>query len=72
MNSDGTSQENLTSSSAEDSAPKYSANGKQMVFGSNRDGNYEIYRMSASGCTVTQLTSNTRFEDGVPSWQALP
>jgi Tol biopolymer transport system component len=48
----------------------WSPDGKQLAFHSTRDGDEEIYVMNAngSGKTVTQLTFNTGFADGVPAW----
>jgi len=40
-----------------------------VVFTSNRTGNYEIYTMRAGGRGVTQLTDNNA-DDGNPSWSA--
>jgi TolB protein len=60
MNQDGTSQQNLTASTAAaDGNPSWSPNGKQVVFDSNRDGNNEIYRMGAAGTLQTRLTRNS-------------
>jgi WD40 repeat protein len=41
-------------------------NGK-LAFGSNRDGNFEIYVMNADGSGVTRLT-NDAASDGAPAW----
>jgi len=43
-----------------------SANGK-IAFGSDRDGNAEIYAMNADGTGQTRLTNNPAF-DGGPAW----
>ena len=78
MNSDGSNQTNLTNHGGDDEFPVYSPDGRQIAFRSNRDtvnnptGDYEIYRMSASGGRVTQLTSNTDDADTATSWQPLP
>jgi dipeptidyl aminopeptidase/acylaminoacyl peptidase len=71
MNSDGTSQQNLTFSWSSDLRPAWSANGKQIAFDSFRDGNEEVYRMSTSGALQTRLTFNVAV-DSRPSWQPLP
>ncbi len=41
--------------------------GRWIAFMSDRDGNWEIYRMRADGSQVTRLTDNPA-EDGHPSW----
>jgi len=38
-----------------------------IAFISDRDGNYEIYKMRADGSQVTRLTNNLA-EDWAPSW----
>jgi Tol biopolymer transport system component len=40
----------------------------QIVFSSNRDGNYEIYTMNADGTDQTRLTDNDNALDRQPSW----
>jgi Tol biopolymer transport system component len=47
--------------------PRWSADGKKIVFFSTRDGDGEIFTMNADGSGQTQLTSNT-VEDQVPEW----
>jgi Tol biopolymer transport system component len=71
MNPDGTSQQNLTRSSANDSFPAYSADGENIAFSSDRDGNGEIYRMTRTGTLQTRLTDNPA-ADRRPSWQPRP
>ena len=74
MNPDGTSQVNLTRSSADDELPAYSANGENIAFVSDRDGNEEIYRMTRTGTLQTRLTNTANPEafwlafDGLPRW----
>jgi Tol biopolymer transport system component len=53
--------------SAVDNFPSWSPDGQNIVFQSNRDGNQEIYTMSADGSNPTRLTKNTD-RDGMPSW----
>jgi Tol biopolymer transport system component len=56
----------LTDSEGETSLPRaWSANGKSIVFESDRDGDNEIYVMDADGGNVVQLTDN-RADDGSP------
>jgi Tol biopolymer transport system component len=57
----------LTSNTANDGDPAWSANGTKMVFHSNRDGNFEIYVMNADGSDQTRLTINSA-EDMFPCW----
>jgi len=51
----------------ENSYPRWSPDGKRIVFQSNRDGNYEIYVMNADGSGQTRVTH--QFEaDRQPDW----
>ncbi len=52
---------------AEDEAATWNANGSQLAFASNRDGDYEIYVMNADGSGQAALTDNTA-DDRWPAW----
>jgi len=68
MNADGSNPTNLTRSPASDDAfPKWSADGKQIGFTSDRSGDGEIYVMNANGSNVTQLTHNGA-DNVFPRW----
>jgi len=58
MNHDGSSMRNLTNNPAFDAWPRWSPDGKQIVFGSNREykTDYEIYLMNAAGNSAQRLT----------------
>ncbi len=47
--------------------PSWSPDGTKIAFHSDRDGNDELYVMSADGSGVTRLTNNAAV-DGVPAW----
>jgi tricorn protease len=49
----------LTTHPARDSQPKFSPDGKQIAFISDRDGSSQVYVMAASGGTPRQITFNT-------------
>ncbi len=67
INSDGENLQQLTSSASYDDFPDWSPDGKQIVFSSDRDGDYEIFLMTSSGSHVRQLTNNDS-GDYFPHW----
>jgi hypothetical protein len=69
MNADGTNRLDLTRNPAEDTDPRWSADGSRIVFASNRTGNYQIYTMNADGTGVTRVTHDAN-EDRRPTWTA--
>jgi Tol biopolymer transport system component len=69
MNADGTDRVDLTRNSADDTDPRWSADGSRIVFASNRSGNYQIYTMKADGSGVTRVTHDSN-DDRRPTWTA--
>jgi Tol biopolymer transport system component len=67
-NPDGTGIKRLTDSKGYDAEGSYSADGKQIVFCSNRSGeeNLELYIMNADGSSVRKLTNAPRCYNGGP------
>ena len=65
VNLDGTGMKRLTDAPGYDAEGSYSADGKQIVFTSSRDGDPDLYIMDADGSNVRQLT-NTKGYDGGP------
>src|SRR5215472_10405427 len=55
----GTGAERLTDNAARDQFPRFSPDGSMIAFSSNRDGNYDVYVIPASGGTPRQLTFHT-------------
>lgn len=76
MGADGSNRTNLTRNGAADATPRWSADGRRIVFVSNRitatnaDGNDEIFTMSDGGENVRQLTVTTGVNNRWPSWIA--
>ena len=64
-------EENLTASVSEDARPSWSPDGQQVLFESNRDGNYELYVMNANGSGQTRLTIDPA-DDLDADWQIRP
>ena len=67
MNSDGGERQRLTESNEDNYLPKWSPDGEQIIFVSERDGNPEIYVMNADGSDQRRLTDNPS-DDLYPSW----
>lgn len=67
-NPDGTGIKRLTDAKGYDAEGSYSADGKQIVFCSNRDGeeNLELYIMDADGKNVRKLTNAPKCYNGGP------
>jgi Tol biopolymer transport system component len=69
MNADGTGVRQLTFNGANisDAWPRWSPNGKQIVFHSNVDGNFEIYTIGMDGTGLTRVTDYPGL-DQFPEW----
>jgi Tol biopolymer transport system component len=76
MNADGSGQRRLTSNGGivknldtdlVDQDPAWSPDGRTIAFESTRDGNFEIYSMSADGSGQTRLTNHLGL-DALPEW----
>ena len=65
---DGSGLVQLTSNSAWDTDPSWSADGARLAFSSNRDGDDDIYVMGADGSSVINLTSADTGNDLQPDW----
>ncbi len=64
MNPDGTGVTALTANTNEDREPKWSPQGNQIAFGTDRDGNIEINVMNADGSGQINLTNNPATDAG--------
>ncbi len=71
-NSDGVVAKNVTNITTAypswDNGWSWSPDGKWIAFSSNRDGNYEIYKMTPDGKQVVRLTNDPYTNDGWPYW----
>jgi WD40 repeat protein len=73
--SDGTDEQQLVSTSADEAFPTWSLDGSQIAYSAStgewntrkNSQTYEIYVMDADGTNVRQLTDNTAY-DGNPRW----
>ena len=65
VNLNGTGLKRLTDSPGYDAEGSYSADGKQIVFTSSRDGDPDLFIMNADGSEIRQLT-NVKGYDGGP------
>lgn len=62
-NADGSGEHKLNSGGAMDYDPMYSADGKWIVFTSERNGSSNIYRVHPDGSGLERLTDNDGFDD---------
>ncbi len=63
-NADGTNLMKITDNPKYDAEPVVSPDGKQIVFGSQREGNFDVYIMNADGSQVRRLTDRTGYNGG--------
>jgi Tol biopolymer transport system component len=62
MNANGSGIRSLTRHPGRDTNPAWSPNGHRIAFHSNRDGNWEIYIMSANGSDLRRVTHTSTDE----------
>ncbi len=63
----GVTQTNFTKSVAEETAPSYFPDGKQIAFTTDRSGNEDIYSTNRDGSSPKQLTTDPA-SDFDPDW----
>jgi TolB protein len=63
-NTDGSGMTKLTDNPQYDAEPVVSSDGKQVVFGSQRGGNFDVYVMNADGSNVRRLTDRMGYNGG--------
>ena len=68
VHANGSNLHRLTANDSYDVFPAWSPNGQWLTYASNRDGDWEIYRMRADGSGKQKLTDNFRNYDGDSSW----
>jgi len=61
---DGSHLRKITDNPKYDAEPVVSADGKQIVFGSQRDNDFDIYLMNSDGTNVRRLTDRTGYDGG--------
>jgi Tol biopolymer transport system component len=54
----------ITDNGKYDAEPVVSSDGRQVVFGSQRDGNFDVYLMNADGSNVRRLTDRRGYNGG--------
>jgi TolB protein len=63
-NTDGTGLKKITNNPRYDAEPVVSSDGRQIVFGSQREGNFDVYIMNADGSNVRRLTDRYGYNGG--------
>lgn len=61
---DGSNPKKITDNPKYDAEPVVSSDGKQIVFGSQRDGDFDIYIMKSDGADVRRLTDRVGYDGG--------
>ena len=72
MDANGQNRQRLAENRQNDWYPSWSPAGEQIVFMSNRDGDFDIYVMDADGGNPQNLTNNNRQNDISPAWFNSP
>ena len=54
----------------EDFSPAFSPDGRRIAFVSERDGDFEVYKIKADGSIARNVTQKPSDPDLNPSWQA--
>jgi TolB protein len=63
-NTDGTDLKKITNNPRYDAEPVVSSDGRLIVFGSQREGNFDVYIMNADGSNVRRLTDRYGYNGG--------
>jgi TolB protein len=63
-NADGSGLKKMTDNPKYDAEPVVSSDGKQIVFGSQRDNDFDIYVMNADGSNIRRLTDRVGYDGG--------
>ena len=63
-NADGSDPKRITDNPKYDAEPIASADGEQIVFGSQREGNFDVYVMNSDGSNMRRLTDRTGYNGG--------
>lgn len=64
MNMNGSGFVNVSNNPAEDIHPQWSKDGTKIYFASNRNGNFDVFRMNANGASPTAFSSHADDEFG--------
>lgn len=67
ISEDGSERKQLTSDPSAEISPKLSADGRFLIFMSNRTGQMDVWRADANGTNTKQLTSNGNVTDSIIS-----
>jgi Tol biopolymer transport system component/DNA-binding winged helix-turn-helix (wHTH) protein len=67
LSEDGSERKQLTSDASAEISPKLSADGRFLIFMSNRTGQMDVWRSDANGTNTKQLTTNGNVKDSIIS-----
>ncbi len=70
IGADGLRERQVTDTRWDENWPSFSPDGRFLLFGSNKDGDWDIYRMRVDGSGLRKLTHNTS-DERVADWQTV-
>jgi len=68
MNADGSGVKRIVDDPEYDAEPKWSPDGRKMLFVTGRNGNFDVYEMNPDGTGQRNLTADNDKADGAAAW----
>lgn len=70
IGADGLGEQQITNTGWDENWPSFSPDGQFLLFGSNKDGDWDIYTMRLDGSGLRKLTHNTS-DEHVADWESV-
>jgi Tol biopolymer transport system component len=68
MNADGSNVRRIVADPEYDAEPRWSPDGKKILFVTGRNDNFDVYEANADGTGQRNLTADYDKNDGAPAW----